>query len=180
MRCLNDSEIQAAADNEAADAILQHVRTCRRCSERVRDRETIMAGIRQAIQTPLSMPDALSRRIGQALADGSSQGATRLRDSAPTGRTSRRAFWSAVAVAAATLVVIFLIIPMMKGPTTVSAAEILAASANRLAQPDTQGVEFLEYELTLDGAPRGMMPDHANGTYRVKQIIDHAKAGHYR
>ena len=60
-----------------------------------------------------------------------------------------------------------------------SASEILARSANRLAERVTSGVEQLEYELTLDGVTREMMPDHENGTYRVKQVIDHDTAGRY-
>ena len=52
-------------------------------------------------------------------------------------------------------------------------------SANRLAERVTSGVESLEYELTLDGVTREMMPDHQNGTYRVKQVIDHDTAGRY-
>jgi hypothetical protein len=62
----------------------------------------------------------------------------------------------------------------------VSAAEILAASANRLAQPVTNGIETLEYELVLDGVPREMMPDQTNGTYRVRQVIDHDHRGRFR
>lgn len=180
MTCLNDAQIQAVVDNEAADEIRQHARTCGRCGERVRERETVMARIRQTIDEPTAVPSHVKRRVEQMLADASGQGATRLRSGRAAQKPSHRTFWSAVAVAAATLVVIFFVAPMIKGPATVSAAEILAASANRLAQPDTNGVEFLEYELTLDGVPRGLMPDHANGTYRVKQVIDHAVAGHYR
>ena len=71
----------------------------------------------------------------------------------------RRAAWSGAAVAVATLVVVLFVVPMVKGPATVSAAEILAKSANRLAQTASAGVELLEYELVLDGVPREMMPD---------------------
>ena len=68
---------------------------------------------------------------------------------------------------------------MVKGPATVSAAEILAKSANRLAERSPPASSSLEYELTLDGVTREMMPDHQNGAYRVKQVIDHDIAGRY-
>jgi hypothetical protein len=71
-------------------------------------------------------------------------------------------------------------VPLIKGPTSVSAAEVLAESASRLAQPVTWGVEILEYELVLDGTPRDLLPDHANGTYRITQIIDHSHTGRFR
>ena len=180
MTHLTDSEIQAAADHEAADQVLHHARTCDRCAERVRERQGLMTRIDQSLDAPASMPIQTTRRIEQALQSGSGLGATRLRAGAGDRRRSGRAFWSASAVAAATLIVVFFVAPMLKGPATVSAAEILAASASRLASPQTGGVEFLEYELTLDGVPRGLMPDHADGTYRVKQVIDHALPGRYR
>jgi hypothetical protein len=180
MRCLNDSEIQAVADNEAASDVEEHARTCSRCHQRVRERAALIASIAK-LGDNIAVPPQVTRRVEQTLSDGSRRGATRLRDDG-SGRpgSRRRAFWSAIAVAAATVLVILVVAPLIKGPSTVSAAEILAESASRLARPDTNGVEFLEYELTVDGVPRGFMPDEANGTYRVKQVIDRAVAGHYR
>jgi hypothetical protein len=87
--------------------------------------------------------------------------------------------WSAGAVAAATLIAVVFVAPIVKGPSTVSAAEILAKSATLLAARANTGVEVLEYELVLDGVPREMMPDHADGVYHVKQIIDHDANGRY-
>ena len=83
------------------------------------------------------------------------------------------------AVATATVIAVMFVAPMVKGPATVSASEILARSANRLAERVASGVEPLEYELTLDGMTQEMMPDHQNGSYRVKQVIDHETVGHY-
>ena len=80
---------------------------------------------------------------------------------------------------AATLLAVLFVAPIVKGPATVSAAEILAKSANLLAAQPTTGVEVLEYELALDGVPREMMPDHADGVYHVKQVIDHDATGRY-
>jgi hypothetical protein len=124
------------------------------------------------------VPPGVSRRVEQALAEASRHGATRLRD-AGAAQPWRRAAWSAAAVAAATLVAIVLVAPAIRDSTTVSASEILARSADRLAQPATSGVELLEYELTLDGVPRAMMPDHVDGAYRVRQVIDHDQPGRY-
>ena len=98
--------------------------------------------------------------------------------SRPAARLGR-ALWTMAAVAAATLIAVVFVAPWVRGPATVSASEILARSANRLAERVTTGVESLEYELTLDGVTREMMPDRENGTYRVKQVIDHDTAGHY-
>ena len=77
------------------------------------------------------------------------------------------------------LAIVFVAPMMKKDRGAVSAAEILAESANRLAQPAT-GIELLEYELVLDGVPKDMMPDHANGTYLVRQAIDHTTPGRFR
>ncbi len=184
MKCLNDSEIQAVADGEGADEIRQHARTCARCGERVRNREQAMSAVSQSLRASVEMPIATHRRVTQALSDGGDRSSTRMRGGATRlryGARSRRgrAFWSAVAVAAATLLVVFVILPMMKGPTTVSASEILAASANRLAQQPTDGVEFLEYELAIEGVPLELTPDRTNGKYRVRQVIDRSRAGRF-
>jgi hypothetical protein len=179
MRCLSDVEIQAVADGEAADDTRQHAASCPRCSERVKARETLTAGIEQAINIPLDVPAGVSRRIARALEEGSAQGATRLRENGVHVRPWRRAAWSTAAVAIATTIAVFFVAPLFKGPATVSAAEILARSANRLATQVTSGVEMLDYALTLDGVPREMMPDHTDGVYRVRQVIDHNVPGRY-
>jgi hypothetical protein len=94
---------------------------------------------------------------------------------------SRRWIYSGFAIAAATLIGVLFVVPAVRKPdATVSAAEILAKSANQLAATPASGVEFLEYELVLDGVPRDVMPDHANGTYRVKQVIDRSMPGRFR
>lgn len=179
MKCLTDVQIQAIVDREAPEALQEHAASCPRCSDRVREREDLTAAILQTINVSVGIPPAVSRHVEQALAEGSSHGATRLRRSTPPPQAWRHAAWSAAAVAAATLITILFVAPLFKGPATVSAAEILARSADRLAQRVTTGIEFLDYELTLDGVPREMMPDHADGIYRVKQVIDHDTTGRY-
>jgi hypothetical protein len=143
----------------------------------VRDREARTASIVSAMNAVPPLPPGLGRRVEQAMALGSGLGATRLR-STDTTPAWRPAVWSAGAVAALAILGVLFVLPAIKGPATVSASEILARSAGRLAERPT-GVEYLEYELRLDGIPREMMPDHANGAYRVKQVIDHDTPGRY-
>ncbi len=179
MKCLSDALIQAVVDREAADDVRHHVESCVRCGNRVREREALSAAVVQAMNVPAGLPPGVSRRVRLALSEGSSQGATRLRVGARPHHASRRALWSVAAVATATLLAVVFVAPMVKGPATVSASEILARSANRLAERVTSGVESLEYELTLEGVTKEMMPDHQDGSYRVKQVIDHDNVGHY-
>jgi hypothetical protein len=176
MTCLNDAEIQALIDGEADDRQREHARACRRCADRAQARERRNAALFSPVERDLDVPRHLARRIDAALAAGLSTGATRLRgDSRPP---RRRAFWSATIAVAATIIAVLFVAPMIKDPATVSASEILAASATRLNSPAT-GIEVLEYELVIDGVPKEMMPDHANGTYHVRQIIDHDTPGRF-
>jgi hypothetical protein len=179
MTCLTDAQIQAVVDREASDEERRHAGSCPRCAERLRDREARTTAVLSAMTGHGGIPPRVIQRVDQALADGTSSGATRLRPDAP--RSSwRAAVWSGGVVVAATLLVVLVVVPaMIKGPTTVSAAEVLARSANQLAEQVVSGVELLEYELILDGVPREMMPDHLDGAYRVTQAIDHDAAGHY-
>jgi hypothetical protein len=179
MKCLSDAQIQAVVDNEAAADARQHAASCARCADRIRERERLTAAVVDALRVPAPMPPGVAVRVDRALADGSAAGATRLREIEPSPGRWRAAVWSGGAVAAATIVAVMVVAPALRGPSTVSAAEILARSADRLAERATAGVEFLEYDLTLDGVPREMMPDHIDGAYQVKQIIDHDRPGRY-
>lgn len=179
MDCLNNAGIQAVADGEASSELRQHVAACARCTERVRERERQIADLAGTLHADIDIPPRLRRRIDAALAAGHASGATRIRANGASGRR-HRAFWSGTLAVAATLLAILFIPPMLSGPTTVSASEILAESANRLAAPVASGVEVLEYELTVDGAPRELMPDHPDGIYRIKQLIDHDRPGRFR
>ncbi|MCA1651564.1 MAG: hypothetical protein LC753_15250 [Acidobacteria bacterium] len=179
MKCLNDAEIQAAADNESP-AATAHARTCPACGEQVRERQMRNATLAGALAARAPLPADVARRVEAALSrSAASRGATRERPGfGPTPR-QRQAWWGAAAIAAATLIVVVFVAPMLKGPATVSAAGILAESANRLAEPTATGVEFLDYEIVLDGLPREIAPEQENGVYRVKQRIDHAVPGRY-
>ena len=180
MKCLDDAQVQALVDNEAAADVRAHGASCARCAARIEQRRTVIDRALLALDVPAPMAATLQRRVEQAVVASSARGATRLRETgAPRGPWSRAA-WSAAAVTVATLAVVLVVVPMVKGPATVSAAEILAKSANRLAQKASAGIELLEYQLVLDGVPREMMPENDNGTYRVSQVIDHNSPGHFR
>jgi hypothetical protein len=76
---------------------------------------------------------------------------------------------------------VLFITPVVRGPdATASASEILAKSASQLSAAVTSGVEMLEYELVLDGVPKEMLPDQVDGTYKVRQAIDHNVPGRLR
>ena len=139
-----------------------------------------MVAMGSVVAGDAAIPSRLARQIDTALMTAGTSGATRLRADGATRSRRHRAFWSAGVAVAATLIAVLFVAPLIKEPATVSAAEILAASATRLAQPVTAGIETLEYELVLDGVPRELMPDQANGTYRVRQVIDHDSRGRFR
>jgi hypothetical protein len=180
MTCLTDALVQAVVDNEASREAAEHAASCAACSARVRERRERYASLSSALDVPAAVPPALELRVRESVTQAATRGATRLRPEVKPARVWARTGWSAAALAGATLAVVFFVVPLFKGPATVSAAEILAKSANQLAAAATSGVELLEYELTLDGVPRQMMPDHADGTYRVSQAIDHRTAGRFR
>ena len=183
MNCLNDAQVQAIVDGEAGGeagaSVRAHLAGCAHCQMRVRNREVFLRAIEEAMSAPAELPRDVALRVERALADASTPGATRLRDT-PARRWSRqRSVWSGTAVAAATLVAVVFVAPIVRGPGTVSAAQVLARSATTLAAQSGAGIEVLEYDLALDGVPREMMPDHADGVYRVRQIIDHGTNGRY-
>jgi hypothetical protein len=181
MNCLTSDQIQTLADGEAGTDVRQHAASCARCAERAREREDATAAMLNSVKTDVAIPHHLASRVEAALgASPAAYGATRLRQGGVERPPRRRAFWSAALAIAATLVAVLFVAPLLKGPATVSAAEILAASANRLAESPAAGVEVLEYELVLDGVPRELMPDQTDGTYRVKQVFDHDTKGRYR
>jgi len=193
MSCLNDALIQSIVDGEAVvgdkdgEAVVgdqdgdarAHLASCARCQMRVRERETVMQAIGQSMSMPADLPPDTRLRVERTLAEASRAGATRLRENRAARWSWPRALWSAGAVVAATLIAVVFVAPTINSPATVSAAEILAKSATLLATRASTGVEVLEYELALDGVPREMMPDHADGIYRMKQIIDHDVSGRY-
>jgi hypothetical protein len=186
MTCLNDIHIQTLADGEGTDDMRRHAAACASCAARVRQREALMAELRGTVDPPVAMPSALAGRVDVRLAAEAGRrpdGATRLRPDArsPHPGADRRWLYGTLGVAAATLIAVLFVAPAVRRTdATVSAAEILAKSATQLAAPVTSGIELLEYELVLDGVPKEMMPDGADGTYHVRQAIDHNVRGRFR
>ena len=196
MTCLNETHIQALADGEGSEETRRHARECADCAARVQARSVLMASIAKSIVPPVATPPSLAQSVEEifrpkAEATGNQRGATRLRESAgfrlfPTSRSFRlqaegKWIYGGLGVAAATLIAILFVTPAIrKGDATVSAAEILAKSASQLSAAVTGGIELLEYQLVLDGVPKEMMPDGADGAYRVQQAIDHNVPGHFR
>lgn len=180
MTCLNDSQIQAVADREAAPNLVAHADGCTRCAARVRDFRQRAATLESALAEPAAVPPEVAARVRSAIRDGAARGATRLRPAPAASPFWRRAGWSTAAVVAGAIVAFVFVIPAIRGPETVSAAGILAESASRLSQVPQSGVELREYELALDGMPRELMREHADGVYRIRQAIDHGKPGRFR
>ena len=178
MNHLTSAQIQGVADNDAPTADRDHAAACATCAERVAERRQLQSSF-AGLTDGIELPRSTARRLEASLAGTATPfGATRLR-----AADSRPRWHGAVGTAglvAATVVAIVFIPPMLKKDRgAVSASEILAQSASRLAAPAT-GVELLEYELVLDGVPKDMMADHANGTYHVRQAIDHSVPGRFR
>ena len=179
MKCLSSAQIQAVVDGEAPYADRRHAETCAACAARIADREQ-QVGRLQDIAGAVEMPPAMAQRIEGAIAGTGASGATRLRPEPPARRWMPAA-WGTAAVVAATLIAVVFVAPLLKEDRgAVSASEILAASATQLSQAMTRGVEILEYELVLDGVPKDMMPEQANGAYRVRQVIDYGVPGRFR
>jgi hypothetical protein len=126
--------------------------------------------VMRSIEETLNPPVPVSVRL-----KGESTGATRLRHV----RLPARWIYPAAAVAATVIAVLFIAPALRRSDATVSAAEILAKSASQLAAA-TKGIEVLEYELVLGGVPKDMIPDQADGTWRIWQAIDHDVPGRFR
>jgi hypothetical protein len=177
MTCLNETHIQALVDGEGSAEDRGHARECADCAARVQTRSVLMASIAKSIDPPVAMPVSLARRVEEGLRQS---GATRLRPSRGF-QADGKWLYGSLGVAAATLIAILFVAPTIrKGDATVSASEILAKSASQLSARVTGGVELFEYQLVLDGVPKEMMPDGADGTYRVQQAIDHNVPGRFR
>jgi hypothetical protein len=187
MTCLNDDHIQALADGEGTAEMRAHVEACHHCAARLRSRDALMAEMREVVRPEVPIPAALARDVNFRLTAEATDpaGATRLLRENPRGlrlqAEGRRRWIYGTTVAAATLIAVLFVAPVIRQPdATLSASAILAKSASQLSASVTGGVELLEYELILDGVPKELMPDGADGTYRVRQAIDHTVRGRFR
>jgi hypothetical protein len=184
MTCLNDHHIQALADGEGTADMRQHASLCESCGEKLRARIALMEDIETSLHVPLEVPSALAARIEAARTEGTPHGATRLVRHQPGGfrlRAASRGWIYGMSVAAATLIAVLFVAPALRTrDATLSASAILAKSASQLSARVTGGVELLEYELVLDGVPKELIPDGSDGTYRIRQAIDHNVRGRFR
>lgn len=168
-KCLNEAQIHAVADDEAAAREREHVETCGDCRARVdaaRRAAHELSSMVASLAVPTSLNDAaLLRRAHRG-------GATTLRDARL--RPSVRLWVTAGAVAAAIILVVFAL-PPLDAPRSISAAEILDRSLQTLNA--TSGIELREFDLDLQ------LPSVAagrSGTYRIEQLVDHDVPGRYR
>ena len=175
--CLNDERIQALADGEGDPVDRAHVDSCPACAVRLEQRTALMASIAGALNPPLPLPEGFRLTADAPSERNRMDGATRMRRLQP--QSSRRWIYSAAAIAATLVAVLFVVPAVRRTDATVSASEILARSASQLSAV-THGVEVLEYELVLGGVPREMVPDQVDGTYRIWQAIDHDVPGRFR
>jgi hypothetical protein len=181
MTCLTDGEVQALVDGEAGAGEQAHAAACESCAARVREQRRRVEALLKAVGGEPVVPAGLESRVRGALeGDSHVRGATTLRGETPQAGGWRRLGWRAALAAAAALIAIVVVAPMIGGPATVSASEVLNKSLQALSRPAATGVERLEYELTLDGIPREFMPVPASGTYRIEELIDRDHAGRYR
>jgi hypothetical protein len=168
MPCLSNAEIQAVADNEAAEPVRAHAAACARCAGRVADRRRQMAEFVALTGPADDVPAQLDAGVRRALSGGQVRGSTSLRTRAPSWHA--RAWASAIAGAAVVALVVFIVLPRLGAPTKLSAAEILGRSLQTLTA--VRGVEQLEYELVATGV--------LNGTHRIEQTVDHDRPNRFR
>lgn len=171
MACLNDQTVQAVVDGEATDESRQHATSCEQCASRVAARRLEMATLIATGRADGDVPAALAGRVRRAIEADGVTGATTLRSTAPRGRRFAR-LGAALATAAAIALVVFVWLPRVGAPTTLSAAEILNRSLATMT--NASGVERLEYELVVSGAG---MPQ---GAHRIEHLIDHDTPSRFR
>lgn len=175
MRCLTDAELQTLADGEAsqrrAAEMADHIATCARCRTQLEGVRRTTASLSELMDRVDVAPGPLGARIRQTIAGDRVRGATTLRGpiAAPPWRR-RVGVASAIATPIAVALFVFVVLPRLDAPTTLSAAQILGRSLQTLSA--TQGVELLEYEVVCD--------DIAHGTWRIEQLIDHERPTHFR
>jgi len=173
---LNEYELQAVADNEAPAEHRAHVDECAACAGGVAARRRLTERAVAAAGSP-DMTHAARAQMRRRIVDAPASGATTLR----AVRKTRRWTWGVplAAAAAAALLVYFVVVPGIDRQTTVSAAEILGRSQAALAAP-ASGLEFVIYDLQLDGLLGDILPAEQAGRFTIQELIDHDHEGRYR
>ncbi len=173
-RCLSEHEVQAVVDNEAAPEPRAHVEHCAACAERVAARRRLTDRVVRAAAS-VDMPAAMRAQTRDRVIDAPAAGATTLR-AVPT---RQRWAWGVPLAAAAVLLLYFVVVPGIDRQTTVSAAEVLGRSQAALSAP-ASGLEFVTYDLQLDGLLADLLPAEQSGRFTVQELIDHDHDGRYR
>ena len=170
MRCLTDVEVQTVVDDEATDASRAHAASCGNCRDRIDERRRHMAAVGHAHRHRPSVAH-LEARLRHAMTSGRDvRGSTVLRPSAARPSWGRAGWISALATAAGVALIVFMLLPRLGAPTTLSANEILGRSLQTLTSGS--GVELLEYEVTMDGMTAGPVV--------IRQLIDHSNPQRYK
>ena len=178
MGCLNDIQIQQLADGEAGPESRSHAQECVRCAARLDERRRLMATL-TATAAAADLPSpAFAARVGESVraqAPAPARGATVLR---PVRRPARKPLWaSALAAAAAAAVIMFLVLPRVDAPATLSASQVIDRSVQQLT--GGSGVELLDYELLVssDYRQRVGLPQ---GPYRIVQVFDRGNPARFK
>jgi hypothetical protein len=172
--CLDEARVRTTADGEADATTGEHLAFCAECRRRVDEAREALAEIERLTAT-VPVPPTLASRVTRAVTQPHAPegGATTLRE-LPRHAWRRRAWGSAIAVAAGILIIV-LMMPAIDAPRQLSAAEILGRSLQTLTPAG--GIERREFDLALQ------LPAVAsieNGTYRIDELIDHDAPGRYR
>lgn len=170
MRCLTDIEVQAVVDGEASEERRAHAQACEKCRSRVDERQSQMETIASLVDADGMPSSALEARLRYAITEGGGvRGSTVLRASAPPV-WRRLGLVSALATAAVIALVIYGLLPGLGAPTTLSASEVLERSLQTMSS--AQGIERLEYEVTMDGM--------TDGPVVIRQVIDRDNPHRYK
>jgi hypothetical protein len=167
MPCLTDVDLQMLADGEAGAEPSAHVEACASCRGRLDERRRAMARLSEL--TAGEEPSiALTSRVRESVRSSSpARGATVLR---PARTLPRRPLWAtAMAAVAAAAIVMFVVLPRVDAPATLSASQIIDRSLERMT--GGSGIESLEYEMVLSSQYRrgaGL----SEGPFRVVQVFD--------
>jgi hypothetical protein len=170
MRCLTDIEVQAVVDDEASDAHRAHAAGCDSCGARIDDRRNSLKALAALINDDEVPVAALEARLRHAMShERDVRGSTVLRETRPSP-WRRVGLVSALATAAVIALLVYGVLPRLGAPTTLSASEILSRSLQTISS--AQGVELLEYEVTMDGMTAGPVI--------IRQVIDRDNPQRFR
>jgi hypothetical protein len=168
MRCLTNREVQAVVDGEASDDSRAHAAACDACRARIDERRASLTALASVVNDDEVPVAALEARLRHAMSEGV-RGSTVLRTTTPS-RWRSVGLVSALATAALIALIVYGVLPRLGAPTTLSASEVLSRSLQTISSG--QGVEMLEYEVTIDGMTAGPVV--------IRQVIDRDNPHRYK